>query len=280
MDGPATHIGLQTLSGTPRFEAGGKGRVAMYMRFVRLKVKEGRFKDLRDFYEDRVIPTLQDIRGCLFASLLQPAGEEHECVSLTLWSSQKRAEEYESSGIYDQLLDDSDDFLAEASEWRIQLTGDRDGDIPRLQEPEVDAFPVEIVAERGEIDDSDLPHLFLRIVAVRVDPGRFEELRDRYNAEVVPSLLATPGCLAVFLVEGISVQSRALSVTVWDSEEKAVRYEMSGAFDRLTARMSEYFSGLYQWKLSLVPSSDRDEVTGQDLDVSGYRIVTGRRLVT
>lgn len=250
----------------------------MYMRFVRLTIRDGRFADLREYYENRVIPALQDIRGCLFASLLQPTEGENECVSLTLWSSQKRAEEYESSGLYDELLDESDDFLAEASEWRVQLTGDPGGEGPRLQEPEVEAFPVEIAAESGEIDDSELPQLFLRIVAVRVDPGRFEELRERYNQEVVPALLATPGCLAVFLVEGISVHSRALSVTVWDSEEKAVRYEMSGSFDKLTTRLSEFFSGLYQWKLSLVPSAERDQVTGQDLDVSGYRIVTGRRL--
>jgi heme-degrading monooxygenase HmoA len=251
----------------------------MYMRFVRLIVKEGRLNDFRKFYETRVIHALQETKGCLFASLLQPSGEDHECVSLTLWSSQKRAEEYEHSGLYDQLLDDSDEFLAEAAEWRAQLAGDPGGDFPRLQEPDVEAFPVEIVAESGEIDDTDLPHLFLRIVAVRVDPGRFGELREAYNSEVVPALLETPGCVAVFLVEGMSVHSRALSVTVWDSEEKAVRYEMSGAFDRLASKLSEYFSGLYQWKLSLVPSAERDEVTGQDLDVSGYRIVTGRRLV-
>ncbi len=251
----------------------------MYMRFVRLILKEGRFNDLRKYYDRRVIPALQDTRGCLFVSLLQPTEGDNECVSLTLWSSQKRAEEYENSGLYDELLDESDDFLAESSEWRVQLTGDHGGeDGPRLQEPEVEAFPVEIATESGEIDDAELPHLFLRIVAVRIDPGRFEELRARYNEEVVPALLATPGCLAVFLVEGVSVHSRALSVTVWDSEQKAVRYEMSGAFDRLTTRMSEYFSGLYQWKLSLVQSRDREEVTGRDLDVSGYRIVTGRRL--
>ena len=109
------------------------------MRFVRLTVKDGRFNDLRDFYESRVIPALQNTRGCLFVSLLQPTEGENECVSLTLWSSQKRVEEYENSGLYDELLDESDDFLAEASEWRVQLAGDHGGDGPRLQEPEVEA---------------------------------------------------------------------------------------------------------------------------------------------
>jgi hypothetical protein len=65
---------------------------------------------------------------------------------------------------------------------------------------------------------------------------------------------------------------------VWDSEEDAIRYELSGAFDDLTAKVSEFFSGLYQWKLSLGPSQDRSTVTGKDLDVRGFQVVTGRRM--
>jgi tRNA splicing endonuclease len=54
--------------------------------------------------------------------------------------------------------------------------------------------------------------------------------------------------------------------------------ELSGAFDELTARLSEFFSGLYQWKLALGTSSDRSTVTGKDLDVRGFQVVTGRRI--
>jgi len=250
----------------------------MYMRFVRLKVKPDRMTDFRRFYEDRIIAALQGTDGCLFASLLQTTNEDDECLSLTLWSSQEATEKYEASGLYDELLDESDEYLAEASEWRVRLAGDSGGSVPRLQDPDVEAFPVDIAAVSDPIADEPPPHLFLRIVAVRVDAARFDELRDRYNEEAVPALLAMPGCRAVFLVESLRANARALSVTVWDSEEQALRYEMSGAFDKLTARLSEYFSGLYQWKLSLAPSREGDTVSGQDLDVSGYRLVTGRRL--
>ena len=250
----------------------------MYMRFVHLKVKEGRLRDLRRFYEDRVIPALQNTEGCLFSSLLQPTGESDECLSFTLWSSTEHADEYEKSGLYDQLLDESDPYLAEASEWRARLTGDRVPAVPPLQDPEVEAYPVELAAEHTEIDPSASPRLFLRIVAARVEAGRFEELKQRYDQEIKPVLLATPGCRSVFLVEGLKARSRALSVTVWDSEEDAIRYELSGKYDELVAKVSEFFSGLYQWKLSLAPTRERDGVTGKDLDVSGYHVVTGRSL--
>ena len=67
-------------------------------------------------------------------------------------------------------------------------------------------------------------------------------------------------------------------MTVWDSEEDAIRHELSGAFDDMVARVSEFFSGLYQWKLSLDSSGDRSSVSGKDLDVRGFKVVTGRNL--
>ena len=250
----------------------------MFMRIVNLKVKEGRMRDLSRFYEDRVIPAFQESGGCLYASLLRPSDDDQECVSMTWWRSREAAEEYENSGRYDELLDDSDDFLAEVSEGRVQVSGKSTEAIPTLQDPEVEAYPIEVAAV-GEVVDAVGPHrFFVRIVSARVEAGRFEELKQRYDEEIKPALMATKGCRAVFLVQNVSRRSRVLSVTLWDSEEDAIRYELSGAFDKLTERVSEFFSGLYQWKLSLSPSDDSEKVTGRHLDVRGFQVVMGRSL--
>ncbi len=50
----------------------------MHMRFVRFKVKEGKLWGFAGFYEDRIIPAMQETEGCLFASLLQPSGDDDE----------------------------------------------------------------------------------------------------------------------------------------------------------------------------------------------------------
>jgi heme-degrading monooxygenase HmoA len=248
----------------------------MFMRFVNLKVKEGRLPDLARFYEDRVIPALHDSGGCLYASLLQPSGDDQECISLTIWRSRKAAEAYETSGRYDELLDEADEFLAEVSEGRVQSSAKSPGAFPTLQDPEVEAYPVEVAAV-GEIVDAVGPHqFFVRIVSARIEPGKFDELKKRYDEEIKPALMATKGCRAVFLVENVKRRSRALSVTVWDSEEDAIRHELSGAFDEMVGKVSEFFSGLYQWKLSLSPTDDT--VTGKHLDVRGFQVVTGRNL--
>jgi hypothetical protein len=65
---------------------------------------------------------------------------------------------------------------------------------------------------------------------------------------------------------------------MWDSEADAIRHELSGAFDEQVAKVSEFFSGLYQWKLSLGSSPERSTVTGKDLNVRGFKVVTGRSL--
>ena len=250
----------------------------MYMRFVNMKVKEGMLRGLARFYEDRVIPALQESGGCLYASLLQPSGDDLECVSMTMWRSEEDADAYESSGLYDRLLDDSDQFLAEVSAGRVQSSARSTRTFTALQDPEVEAYPVE-VAGVGEVVDAVGPHqFFVRIVSARVEAGRFEELKQRFDEEIKPALMATKGCRAVFLVENVKQRSRALSVTVWDSEEDAIRHELSGAFDDLVGRLSEFFSGLYQWKLSLDTSGDRSAVTGKDLDIRGFQVVTGRNL--
>ncbi len=250
----------------------------MHMRFVRLKVKEGKHWDFARFYEDRIIPAMQETEGCLFASLLQPLGDDDECVSMTMWRSGELAEAYEKSGLYDQILDEADEFLAEASEWHVRLAGDPGGTVPPLQDPEIEAYPVELAGFSNRTDQFSSRGIYLRIVAARVESGKFNDLKETYDREIKPGLLATRGCRAVFLVEGVGTSSRALSVTVWDHEEDAIRYELSGAFDENIAKVSDFFSGLYQWKLSLATDDQRESVSGKDLDVRGYQQVVGRRL--
>jgi heme-degrading monooxygenase HmoA len=248
------------------------------MRIVNLKVKEGRQPDLARFYEDRVIPALRETDGCLYASLLQPSDDDLECISMTWWRSKELAETYESSGLYDRLLDESDDFMAEVSEGRVQSSGVESAAFPALQDPEVEAYPVEVAAV-GEVVDAVGPQrFFVRIVSARVEAGRFDELKQRYDDEIKPALMATRGCRAVFLVENVKKRSRVLSVTIWNSEEDAIRYEISGDFDKLTSKISEFLSGLYQWKLSLSPNAGSGFVTGKHLDVRGFQVVTGRNL--
>jgi heme-degrading monooxygenase HmoA len=250
----------------------------MYLRLVRLRLKDGSLWPFRRYWEENILPALAGADGCLYAALLQATSGAAEvaCDSLTLWESAAHADAYVESGLYDELLDGADPFLAAATEWRADLPPLRPGERPPLPDPEVETYPVALA--RQAPGSAETGAVFLRIVDVRVDPSRFEDAKAAFEASVVPELLATPGCRAAFVLEGLRGRSQALSVTFWDDEASAVRYEASGRFDDFVARMSPYFSGLYQWRLSLAPAGGGRGVTGTDLDVTRYRVLSGRRI--
>ena len=86
----------------------------MYMRFVRLKIKEEKVWDARTFYTERVFPSLETVDGCRFAGLLQGNIHGGDYISMTVWTSAEAAREYERGGLFDRLLDESDELLQEA----------------------------------------------------------------------------------------------------------------------------------------------------------------------
>ena len=252
----------------------------MFLRLVRLKLKEGALWSLREYYEARVLPALEGTEGCLYAALLRPTADSAagSFDSLTLWESAAHADAYVDCGLYDDLLDGADPFLAAATEWKTDLTRLLPGQRPPLPDPEVETFPVEVA--RDPAAGTEIPALYLRIVYHRVEPARFQELKKTYEDAVAPALLETPGCLATYLVEGLRGKSQALSVTFWRDEASAVRYEASGQFDSLASLLGPFLSGLYQWRLSLAPAGEERGLRGRDLSVSGFHVVAGRRLRT
>lgn len=251
----------------------------MHMRFVRLKIKEEKVWDARKFYEERVFPQLARTDGCLFASLLQGTIHGEDYISMTVWTSAEAAGNYEHGGLFDRLLDESDELLQEAEEWVTDVPGAGDAVVFTGIEPEVETWDVAEESEQQVLESVDRGHVFVRMVAARLRRGAFGEFQHRFEEEVRPALAATPGCLGAFLVAGAGDETRILSVTMWAREEDAVRYGLSGEFERLTSRLKDTFSDLYQWSIALSgdPTS-ATSTTSRAIDVEGYQLVVGRKL--
>jgi len=251
----------------------------MHMRFVRLKIKEEKLWDARRFYEERVFPQLEQTDGCLFASLLQGTIHGEDYISMTVWTGAEAAGKYEHGGLFDRLLDESDELLQEAEEWVTDLQGAGDAVVFTGIEPEVETWDVAGTANGEVLGNVDQGAVFVRMVAARLRRGAFDEFQHKFDDEVRPALAATPGCLGAFLVAGAGDQTRILSVTMWAREEDAVRYGLSGEFERLTLRLKDTFSDLYQWSIAL--SGDPASTTpasNRGIDVEGYQLVVGRKL--
>lgn len=256
----------------------GRRDCSMFMRLVHLNVAREPAPAVRSFYRERIIPALRDAEGCCWAGLLEPtSGAKDDWVSLTLWRSRDAAEAYEASGLYDRLLDDIDEITGADEEWRARLHEPHAVGPHPVREPDVQAYDIS-APDVVEALDMQVGTPFFRIVTVRTDAGRLTELKQRFEDVIIPAVRAMPGCRAILFVEEPPARSRALSVSIWDSEAAALRYEASGRFDELTERVSDLLSGYYEWRRTLVEGGRRPAVSGSDLDVVGYRVVVGEVL--
>lgn len=247
----------------------------MFLRFVRLMVREGAEARLAQVYRERIIPALRATDGCRFAGLLAPwrGGDAHR--SLTLWETPQQALAYEESGRYQSLLQEVEPLLSGRTEWRVRLTqsADTTAGPARLEIPaEGYDFAGEAPAADGAAGGGSL---FVRILSVRVDPERLPEFVALYTEHVIPAVRRQPGSRGVLLAEGEGWSDRVLSISFWDREEDAVRYESSGEPERLTGKLKATFSPIYDWKLTLVEGRDpRAEAP----KVATYHLVQGQRL--
>lgn len=247
----------------------------MYLRFVRLIVREGAEAKFADFYRDRVIPALEKTDGCRFAGLLTPwrGGDAHR--SLTIWDSATHAEDYEASGLYARLLREAEPLLSRRTEWRVRLGKDPLATIdPANRVIPSDGYLVE-AGDSGEGIPASERSLFVRIVSVRVDRDRAKEFLEIYRHQVIPALQRQPGCRGVLLAEGAEHPDGILSISLWDREEDAVRYESSGEPERLTERLKSTFSPIYDWRVTLVEGRDPRDSAPR---VATYHLVQGRNL--
>jgi heme-degrading monooxygenase HmoA len=245
----------------------------MYLRIVRLRVSEGREAAFTRLYQESIIPALATTPGCLYVGLLAPwRGETYQ--SLTIWESSERALAYEESGLYHRLLTELSPFLADRTQWRVRRARDPlETADPSRREPPSDGYEVE--AETGIAMFEPSGRLtFVRIVEVRIAPGRLEDFTKAYRQQVIPALEAFDGYRGVFLALAADDPEIALSITFWSREEDAVRYEMSGEFERLSERLKDTFSPLYDWGAHVGGTP----AARAALKVSSYELVRGRPL--
>ena len=88
------------------------------------------------------------------------------------------------------------------------------------------------------------------------------------------------GCRGVFLAAGAHDPNGVLSITLWNREEDAVRYELSGVSEQLTSQLRATISPVYDWHLTLDAAGAGGSAGSgaSGLDVSSYQLVRGRRL--
>ena len=251
----------------------------MFMRFVRVEVEQEKIPDFRQFYKDRILPALKETDGCLFATLVQQTVRPEDFISLTLWDSPGAVEAYEQSGLFQKLTDEAGPFLSGSVEWKVRLSEELAYEYQEeAKGPVVEAFRVKS-GDRKSLPDREQPsRLYVRLVSAKVKQGITKELEERYREEILPALESVEGFRGGFLVEGFQNPGDWVSITIWDREEDAIRYELSGTFEELAGKVSDLLSSTHQWRMSLTSAGSTDKAASDDLTVTGYHVVTGKKM--
>jgi heme-degrading monooxygenase HmoA len=248
----------------------------MLLRLVHLTLNTDRAEEVARVYGEKVLPVLHAAPGCLFATLIRSARNPNDAISMTLWDNLEHADAYEASGLFRRLLDTIAPNLAEASEWKVQLSKDLTLEYaPVQEEPTVRSYTVATSTETRPPTEAASSTSYVRILSVRLQPGKREEFERLYDTHILSTLRDVPGCRYAFLTEGLEDPNEVLSVTIWDSREAAQAYEASGVFRSLTRKVEHTFSELYQWKLFIEERPGGQATSTADLRVTGYDVVSG-----
>jgi quinol monooxygenase YgiN len=249
------------------------------MRFVELNVERAKINEFRNIYSTVVIERLHSIPGCRFAGLIESSDKEDEYISLTLWDNQEHAEEYEKSGVYNELLEKIKPYLQNSSEWKIQLSENMELEYkPVIEEPEIKKYSVQVQSDSSTAKNID-SKLYVRIVSLSIQNGKENDFKKLYNDEIIPALLSMQGCRYAYLTQSIKESNSFISVTIWDKKEDADFYDKSGKFKELIDKASSTFSQIYRWKMALEKDFDASIKTSEDVKVGKYNIVTGKNFI-
>ena len=97
--------------------------------------------------------------------------------------------------------------------------------------------------ENAQAEEKKEEHiLFARLTIAPIKEGKMDDLMKIYKESIVPAAKAQEGYQGAYLLTNKET-SKAISVTVWDSEEDAIANEQSGYYKEQVAKAVPCFSG-------------------------------------
>ncbi len=250
----------------------------MFMRLLQLNIQSRFTRNFKYFYEMTVIPKLKEMPGCKFVALIESGLNDNGFISLTLWDKQDQAENYENGDVFKELNERIKSYLSDSAEWKVQLSENLELEYkPSKEDPVIQKYNVTLQSDSEITQSTEGNLLYVRIVSLIIQKEKEKEFKNIYSSEIIPALLSTKGCLYAYLTQNIENKNSYISITIWDSQKDADYYETSGKFDELVKKVIHTFSDFYRWKLALEKESNANIKTSDDMNVTKYVMVTGKK---
>jgi heme-degrading monooxygenase HmoA len=93
--------------------------------------------------------------------------------------------------------------------------------------------------------------MFLRMVSINIRAEQAVKIVAAYEENVITALRKQPGCSFVALLQNISNEKEAISLTLWNSKADAEAYEKSGVFHRLVESLRSFYEESSEWAFTL-----------------------------
>jgi len=133
------------------------------------------------------------------------------------------------------------------------------------------------VRSYNKISPSSNPRgMYTRIVSIKIQPGKIEEFKNLYSAEIIPVIESMQGCIFAYLLEGLKDENEFLSISAWEDKSFVDEYEAKGKFTFLISKVKHTFSKFYLWKMELEQNKKGKVETSEDMKIDNYTMVTGK----
>jgi heme-degrading monooxygenase HmoA len=85
--------------------------------------------------------------------------------------------------------------------------------------------------------------MWVRLTSFTPQPERVDDLRKTYREHFMPVIKSQPGNVDALLLEPADGRGEFISLTIWESRERAEGYDSAGTYGKLVDHISQLFEG-------------------------------------
>jgi quinol monooxygenase YgiN len=112
----------------------------LFVRIVSAKIQKGKVDEFKDIYSSEILPVLKATKGCLYAFLSENLKEMDEFLSVSIWRSKAEADDYENSGMFEELSKKVKHTFSHFYLWKMALEQETKGKIQTSEDMKVDHY--------------------------------------------------------------------------------------------------------------------------------------------
>ncbi len=114
----------------------------MYVRVLSLIIQEDKLEEFKKLYSEIIIPALKSIKGCRYIYLTESISEKNEFISVTIWDNKEDADEYESSGKFQDLTNKVKHTFSQLYLWKMSLEKDYNARVKTSEDFKVEIYNI------------------------------------------------------------------------------------------------------------------------------------------